>query len=564
MTSNGSSNNSGNNAWQQGFSRLVKSVQSTVSQTQENQRKAKEAKEVGKIWDAKRKEWVFYFLDQEVKETTQALQDLQKNYQDKYGKKPPNTTSTQGTEDQSDEPTVKDRLYYDWLGVRTDANDGQIRKAYFKLAKKWHPDKNQEEEAQTRFHQINVAYQILSNPTARAKYDKEGPAAETPDKEDGTDAANVDPMVFFHALFASDLVEPYIGELWLATTSNNVFSEHSNHAENESSATGNGDSAKDEEAKAAEEDARMEFLSEQSLLQQKLRQGQCAQFMRSRLSEYDPENPQAFQQEAQKEAEKIVAQASTPALGALYCQTLGRSWQLNAEAFLGRYNQAGDWWTGPLARTHQTASSVSTNLRLLGAGIQAATAGHRAMHHAQAVQESQMQQEGEKEESATATANGAGDADRNDPNQAEAQLAQALNQSLPAFLKLAWTMNQRDIQQTVKGTCTKFLDDAAVPIQDRFVRARAVRLLGQIFAKVGETAVPNARQVLFKSTSEEIQQQLAVASLTTMAKAQGQEVSPDDYAAMRQQVQQGMQMQQQQQQQPPTGGGGENPETKFV
>ena len=135
-----------------------------------------------------------------------------------------------------------------------------------------------------------------------------------------------------------------------------------------------------------------------------------------------------------------MAQASTPALGALYCQTLGRSWQLNAETFLGKYNQAGDWWTGPLARTQQTATNVVTNFRLLDAGVRAATAGSRAMHHAQALEESQMQQQ-ETEKADTAAAN-AEDAARKDPNQAEAQLSQALNQSLPAFLKLAWTMNQ--------------------------------------------------------------------------------------------------------------------------
>ena len=37
--------------WQQGFSRFVKSVQTTVAEAQENQRKAKEAKEIGKIWE---------------------------------------------------------------------------------------------------------------------------------------------------------------------------------------------------------------------------------------------------------------------------------------------------------------------------------------------------------------------------------------------------------------------------------------------------------------------------------------------------------------------------------
>ena len=135
------------------------------------------------------------------------------------------------------------------------------------------------------------------------------------------------------------------------------------------------------------------------------------------------------------------------------------------------------------------------------------------------------------------------------------QLKQALNQSLPAFLKLAWTMNQRDIQQTVRGTCVKLFDDAAVPIEDRFVRARGVRLLGQSFVKVGEISVPNARQVLFRATSEEIQQQLAVATMTTMAKAQGQEVTPDDYAVMRQQMN-GLAVHQPED--------GKTPDTKFV
>eukprot|EP00977_Amphora_coffeiformis_P002341 scaffold437_cov159-Amphora_coffeaeformis.AAC.20 len=463
------SNNTGAAAggWQQGFSRLVKSVQTTVSNTQENQRKAKEAKEIGKIWDPKTKEWVFFFLDQEVKETTEALQKLQTDYQEKFGKKPPNATMTSSL-DQADEPPVKDRLYYDWLEVRTDAADGQIRKAYFKLA---------------RFKDVS---------------------SQAENRADDEDAE-----------------------------------------------------AKNEEATKAEEEARDRFMQEQSLLQQKLRQGQCAQHMRRRLADFNPENPEAFQQEAQKEAEKIIAQASTPALGALYCQTLGRSWQVQAETFLGKYGQAGDWWTGPLASTRQTATSISTNMRLLGAAAGAAVAGSAAMKHAQAYQETQIQQEAQKgDTNADAAAASAEDAARKDPNQAEAQLAQALNQSLPAFLKLAWTMNQRDIQQTVKLTCTKLFDDASVPIQDRFIRARAVRLLGQVFAKAGESAVPNARQVLFKSTSQEIQEQLAVATMTTMAKAQGQEVSHEDYATMR------LQMQGMMQQQPSEGAS--NPETKFV
>lgn len=140
MASQPDNNAGGSNAaagWTQGFNRLVKSVQTKVNETQENQRKAKEAKEIGKIWDPKEKDWVFYYLDQEVKQTTEALQTLQKDYQEKHGKKPPNTATTASMDD-FDEPKVKDRLYYDWLEVRTDATEGVIRKAYFKLAKKYH------------------------------------------------------------------------------------------------------------------------------------------------------------------------------------------------------------------------------------------------------------------------------------------------------------------------------------------------------------------------------------------------------------------------------------------
>jgi curved DNA-binding protein CbpA len=527
-----------NTGW--GLNRLVQSVQNTVASTQAASRAAQEAKDIGKIWDAKTKTWVFYFLDQEATEQQQALQDLQTAYQTKYGKAPPNSMAAAGGA--SDEPSVKDRLYYDWLECRTDTTQGGIRKAYFKMAKQYHPDKKPEgltpEEAQTKFHQINVAYQVLSNADKRKAYDKDGPAADTPDKE-GNASDNPDPMVFFHVLFASDLVQQYVGELYVFTQANNVFSEATKAADKKEE-DDDDDAEKGAEALAEEEEARMEFLNEQSKLQQKLRQAQCAQHLRTRVADFDADDVEAFCEKAAQEAQKIVQDASTPALGALYCQTLGRTWQMQAETYLGRYQQAGDWWTGPLARSQETATSVSTNLRLVGAGIQALAAGSRAMKQAQTYeQEKKLEQSsGEADQKMEQNSEAADEktAGKN-PGQSEALLMEALSESLPSFLKLAWTMNQRDIQQTLKGTCQKLLDDAAVPLPDRFTRARAIRLLGRTFLKVGETAVPNARQVLFRSSSEDIQAQLAVATMTTMAKAQGQEVTPADYAAMREQVQ---------------------------
>src|SRR5689334_11518503 len=67
------------------------------------------------------------------------------------------------------------RDYYKTLGVERNASDAQIKSAYRKLARKYHPDVNpNKKEAETRFKEINEAYQVLSDPEKRKKYDELG------------------------------------------------------------------------------------------------------------------------------------------------------------------------------------------------------------------------------------------------------------------------------------------------------------------------------------------------------------------------------------------------------
>jgi molecular chaperone DnaJ len=73
------------------------------------------------------------------------------------------------------------RDLYDVLGVPRDATSDDIRRAYRKLAREFHPDVSEDPEADRRFKEINLAYQTLSDPTKRQQYDMFGGEGFTPD-----------------------------------------------------------------------------------------------------------------------------------------------------------------------------------------------------------------------------------------------------------------------------------------------------------------------------------------------------------------------------------------------
>lgn len=67
--------------------------------------------------------------------------------------------------------------YYEILGLKKGATDREIKKAFRKLALKYHPDKNKSKKAEEKFREIAEAYDILSDPDKKAKYDKFGDGA---------------------------------------------------------------------------------------------------------------------------------------------------------------------------------------------------------------------------------------------------------------------------------------------------------------------------------------------------------------------------------------------------
>ena len=79
--------------------------------------------------------------------------------------------------------------YYELLGVGRDADEASLKKAYRKLAMKYHPDRNPDDaEAQEQFKEVKEAYEVLKDDKKRSAYDQFGHAAVDPSMGGGPGA----------------------------------------------------------------------------------------------------------------------------------------------------------------------------------------------------------------------------------------------------------------------------------------------------------------------------------------------------------------------------------------
>ena len=483
-----------------------------------NSGEAVKASRLGMQWDHEKREWVYYYLDEDATE-------VEKLEAERDGKKTASgETGGAGTGGSLTEKKVKDREYYDLLGVSTSATSGEIKKAYYKEARKVHPDKcPNDPDAAGKFQALGHAYQILSNEQSRAAYDKNGPPDTTADM-----SGEIDPYTFFAVMFGSALVEPYIGELWIASTADTVMKDAQTQQ-----AMVDAEKAESSEEEMAKNLANRAALSEEAKLKQRKREVKCALHIRGRIDPFmnDEMTPEQFHESCQEEAEKI----AKTSFGPTFLTTIGFALEVEADEYLG-FATSFLGLEGHAARFKKKSNQMSTNLHIASAGIKAMSAGQKAYQEVEKVQQTMAKaKEGAGGEEAAASGtdeNSAGAAPGGMPEMdaAQAALAQAkLEESLPAILELAWAVNCRDITRTLKVVCKKLFNDASLDIEGRHKRAQAVKILGSVFYNVGQSHGgdnPNLEDV------EHMKARAEVAVMTTMAKAQGQEVDENDTEEM--------------------------------
>jgi len=432
-------------------------------------------------WDPETKKYVVYNL-QEEEEKVLGL-DLDSMFSRQLGDGEGGRTDGGGSGGVGH--LVKDREYYDLLGVEPGASGGAIKKAYYKLALKLHPDKNPgDPEAAEKFQKVGAAYQVLSNPTLRDKYDREG-------KDEVGSMNLMDASAFFAMVFGSEEFEPLVGALKLATMAG----------------------------------ADHDMSDEESSLRQRSREVQCAVNLRDLIQPYtDPEHPAEPAQDA-----SLLARASNLAgtpFGEELLHVIGYVYLMAGEKQLGR--ESGLGISGQIISLRQKGHIFRTKIDAVGAGIRAAWEQHKFEKEVKAKQgataaatasgsghgttgdvdaggEAGTKQAGGQTAAATAATatsaaaaaggDGAGEVGGGAAGDGSAggaapaaeedeELLPGQAQFMMQMMEALWKISVVDIESTIRSACHKLLHDKSVPPEVISLRAKALAGVGQVFMEV--------------------------------------------------------------------------------
>ncbi|KAH9974932.1 DnaJ-domain-containing protein [Lactifluus volemus] len=344
--------------------------------------------------------------------------------------------------------------YYDLLGIPVDATVEDIKKAYRRLAIKYHPDKNRDDpNAEERFKSIAIAYQTLSDPQLRRKYNEFGP------KESAPEGGFVDPEEVFGAIFGGERFLPLIGHLSLARDMKTALQE-ADETEGEGSTPVARD-AKGREIISPEEKAKRDEKSRKVAAEKAAAREERVQklfeTLRHKLGIFtenasdvnDPDVAESWRTICSLEAEELKGES----YGVELLNAIGFVYTAKAKQFLAT-NQSflgvGGWLHNVQGKYHVFSETVST----LRSAIEL---------------KSVFDQIQQAEQSGTLS-----------PEEKKRLEEQAAEKGLQALFKGA----KLEIDSVLRETCDRVLNDSTITREKAVLRAAALQILGNAFMAV--------------------------------------------------------------------------------
>lgn len=320
---------------------------------------------------------------------------------------------------------VKDDHFYKVLGVQPNASVSTIKKNYYKLARKYHPDRatsddRNAESNKRKFQEIAQAYQVLSDDKLRNEYDINGISTAV-DNADSMSPATLDPSLLAAYLFGSDKFNSFFGRL--ATSTSAML----------------GDTT---------------FMTKEQA--RTLQYRRCARLALELVRKIQPyytlaENQEPWRRKFTKQSQDLLRTS----FGYELVRLIGVSYHLLALQFLGSLEAK----IGP--------SSLSRWTQRVSAKWQA-----RQQHYSQ------------KQDQFFATCQAIQHAINSNKNQEENKNND--NNTQDVLLKLLWTTTVIDITNTITETCQMVFFDNSVAPSIRKQRATVIQQLGTIFIKAAK------------------------------------------------------------------------------
>ncbi|AFR98025.1 chaperone regulator [Cryptococcus neoformans C23] len=351
-----------------------------------------------------------------------------------------------------------DLAYYDVLGLDSQCTTEEVKKAYRRLAIKLHPDKNRDDpDAEEKFKEISVAYQVLSDPELRHKYNEFG------QKNGGGMSEPAggfhDPEEVFGKMFGGDRFEVLIGNISIGKDMKEAFQQQHEEDPNDFTIGPNGRPILTP-AGAQKRWSREKKVAEEKARQRQARVDQLATHLTNKLNIYTEaaKGPQdemvgaSFKEICRLEADDLKDEN----YGVELLHAIGKTYQAKSTQHLASSQFAPlGWFHGAKSSFNVVSDTVST--------LRSAMELKAVFERLQKAEQSGMSAD---------------------------ELRKLEEQAAEQGMRTMWKGVKLEVESVIRDTCEKVLSDSALPKEKLHSRAVALGLMGEAFLairKEGET-----------------------------------------------------------------------------